>query len=202
MVGIVQTGNPSRLKALVENLETMPLDLDERLRYGTLSREDKEWCVDRYEELQLILKKLKSALWFVNINGTITITQRIVIAAEHLTTTDVANDTLITHGTPIPFRWNDPRTQDYSINPGVGQSVEPWVLLRDHAHNIDAYRINWTGTVLALEERMGIAMSVFDQPTYLQAMEWDATHNLVGVDWPIGWTVDLRQQIALGIPPL
>jgi len=206
MVDIVQIGNPSRLAAQIENIETMSPDLDERLRYGELTKEDREWITDRYEELQLVLHRIKRALWFVNVNGTITITQRIVISAENLTTTDVTDDTLITNGTPIDFRWNDPRTQDYSINVGPGQSVEPWILLRDHAHNILSYQVVKSGGVRSLEPRLGICMSVFDQPTHLQAFEWDTSDPdedvLTPVDWVVGWTVDLRQQIAIGIPPL
>jgi hypothetical protein len=153
---------------------------------------------------QAILRQIEAALADINdefidikVNlyaGAIFVTQRFEITASDLTTKDVANDILITDGSPVPFRWNV-AVFPYSISVGFGQSVEPWMKLNDTTHNNDAFRKEWDGLDWVDVERSGLCMSVFDEPEQLQCYEWDS-HILTPKAWVIGQTVQLTQIVS------
>jgi hypothetical protein len=197
--------NAGKIRGIDGNIDTIPEELKERLKNRDIMWGDVEWIIDRYEQLQMVLEGLSRKIINIEINmgGIVTITQSIPeIQAVHLTTTDVTNDTLITKGSPEDFAWYDPRTKDVSIVPAPGQGVTPWVLLMDTVHNIESLTGFKSGMAIDITDRDGICLPVPDEPTHLQRYAWDASKVLKPKAWPLGWRVDLRQQIAKELPPL
>lgn len=184
-----------RIRGQATCAETMPDQMRDRILKGELVLSDLQWFIFQYDQIIASCNGMKR--WVQNVNNFANITcvtQRFEITAAHLSTKDVANDILITTGSPIDFRWNV-AVFPHSISVGFGESVEPWVKLNDTTHNNDAFRKEWSGTEWVDVERSGLCLSVFEEPTQLQCYEWDS-HILKPKAWVIGQTVQLIQLVT------
>lgn len=149
------------------------------------------------EQIEAALGDINDELLSIKINvyaGAVCVTQRFEITAADLSTRDVANDILTTVGSPLAFRW-DVAVFPHSVSVGFGESVEPWIKLNDTTHNNAAFRKEWDGAEWVDVERSGLCLSVFNEPTQLQCLEWDA-HILTPKAWVIGQTVQLIQFVS------
>jgi len=166
-----------------------------RLKSGTYYQGDIDFLLEQYEKMRQSCEYGRAAIRNLSDrSNSVLVTQRFEITAAFLLTTDVSNDTLITTGSPSAFRWNI-AVFPYAVSVGFGESVEPWVKLNDTTHNNDAFKATWSGSAWTLSERSGLCLSVYQQPTHLQCLEWDS-HILKPKAWVIGQTVQLVQLIT------
>lgn len=188
-------------------IDTLPEELKERIILAGFVADDMQWFIDRYEQLQMLLTEkdqriLNIKAWF---GRKITVIQTIdPITAAHLTTKTVTDDTLITKGDPIDFMWDDPRFQDRSINVNPGTGVQPWEHIwswKAHARRAVQPVVNEvTGEVDSWRKGEGFVTQVYEEPTYLQRIEWQQIGGIWKL-WPKAWilgsVVDLTQDIVV-----
>lgn len=185
-------------------IDTMNEDIKSRIITGNLLFEDYQWIIDRYEQLQMLLDEKDKI--FLNLKAyfgrKITVTQKLTVTADALTQTTVMNDTLITKGNPIGFRWDDPRFQDRSINVNVATGVQPWEhiwSLKAHARRAVQPVVDEDTGVITWRLGEGMVTHVYNQKTYLQRLEWQqigGKWKLRPYHWKIGMEVDLTQDIV------
>lgn len=185
-------------------IDTLEQEIQTRIISGLGTHEDIQWFFTQYEKLQMLLDEkdqilAELSLWF----GKVTVTQKLTITSDHLTTTTVADDTLITLGSPRAFAWNDPRFQDRSINIEVGTGVQPWEHIwswKAHPRRAVQPVMDESTAEISWRKGEGMVTHVFKKPTYLQRIEWQqigGKWKLWPMAWDIGTQVDLTQDIVL-----
>lgn len=148
---------------------------------------------------------LDELVYYVNSYGGVGVAyQELTIAAGDLTTTEVANDTVITTGLPRPFVWTDPRldagksivlepasgvqpmafvwSRKAFVNPAVMHIVDPDTQAVTHGFQIDCVN------------------PVHAQPTYLQRLQWQTVGGkwkLYAKPWTVGQILHMTQLIVV-----
>lgn len=157
-----------------------------------------------WRKLQLKLNILQLSLQDIHViirGGLLALAyQEITITDDDLAETTVADDTLITvSGTPIKFKWSDPRllfARTVNLEPATG--VEPMGFVMDTGVHINPAVLHSVDDAGAVTHnlQMDCVTPVPDQHTYLQRRQWvntDGVWDLDAVAWEVGQTLHLSQ---------
>lgn len=189
--------------------ETPPIEL--RLDIESLfTYSEEEPTREKWRQLQSILGTIQEEFERLrkiihDIGGVVWTRQKLTIAATDLTTTEEANDTLITSGSPLPFRWDDPRIdkcRSMNVEPATG--VFPWPHVWDRkahiAPSIQPVVDPATGNVTHRKAEDCVTQ-VYAQPTYIQRLQWQdvgGVWKLYAKAWEVGQKVEIVQAIVVG----
>jgi len=144
--------------------------------------------------------------WISLAGGVAFVYQKLTIAATDLATTEVANDTLMTTGSPIGFRWDDPRCfRSIHVEPATG--VYPWDFVWDRKTHINPsiqHAVDPVTGVITHETGQDAVTQVYAQPSYLQRLRWTASapFKLSPLAWEVDQHVELLQLIPTGVDAL
>lgn len=143
---------------------------------------------------------VQELIYYVNTSGGVALAyQEITIAATDLTTSSIADDTLITASqSDIEFNWQDPRLQwGRSINLEPALSVEQMGFVMDTGAHINPavlHEVLDDGTINHLLQMDCVTPSPFGEK-YLQRRQW----SNVGGTWDLrakAWTVGQKLHLA------